>query len=454
VTDIPDQTISEGESFDPITLDDFVSDVDHADSQLTWTATGQVELIVDITDRVATITPPTPDWNGMETITFRATDPGDLFDEDDATFTVTGVGDAPVVSNIPDETITEGDLFTTISLDNFVTDPDHADSQLTWTASGQVELSVDITDRVATISTPDPDWNGMETITFRATDPDLLFDEDPATFTVTPVNDPPVVTDIPDQPIAEGGTFAEITLDDYVSDVDHADSQISWTASGNVELIVDIIDRVATVSTPYADWFGEETITFTATDPDLESDSDPALFTVTPVNDPPVVEDIPDQVIEMGGAFFAINLDDYVSDVDNPDSDMDWTATGQVELTVDITNRIATISTPDASWVGSETITFTAADPELASDSDPATFTALATYLCGDANGDDQQNVSDAVYIINWVFKGGSAPEPLEAGDADCNGTNNISDAVRIVNWVFKGGDPPCCPTMPVFLKR
>jgi hypothetical protein len=29
---------------------------------------------------------------------------------------------------------------------------------------------------------------------------------------------------------------------------------------------------------------------------------------------------------------------------------------------------------------------------------------------------------------------------------ANCDGNNNISDAVHIVNWVFNGGDPPCCP--------
>ena len=49
---------------------------------MTWTATGQTELSVSIDPgtHVATITIPTVDWNGAETITFRATDPGACHD--------------------------------------------------------------------------------------------------------------------------------------------------------------------------------------------------------------------------------------------------------------------------------------------------------------------------------------------------------------------------------------
>jgi len=60
-------------------------------------------------------------------------------------------------------------------------------------------------------------------------------------------------------------------------------------------------------------------------------------------------------------------------------------------------------------------------------------------YICADANSDGSVNVSDAVYIINYVFVGGPAPAPLEAGDANLDGSVNVSDAVAIVNYVFTG---------------
>jgi hypothetical protein len=69
------------------------------------------------------------------------------------------------------------------------------------------------------------------------------------------------------------------------------------------------------------------------------------------------------------------------------------------------------------------------------------------TY-CGDADSDEGINVADVVYLINYIFKGGPAPEPLCKGDADADGAVNIADAVFLINYIFKGGFAPmttCC---------
>jgi len=65
-------------------------------------------------------------------------------------------------------------------------------------------------------------------------------------------------------------------------------------------------------------------------------------------------------------------------------------------------------------------------------------------YICGDANGDETVNVSDGVYIINYVFVGGPAPDPMESGEVNCDGDVNVSDAVWIINFIFAGGYDPC----------
>ncbi|MBU8932446.1 MAG: T9SS type A sorting domain-containing protein, partial [candidate division Zixibacteria bacterium] len=58
---------------------------------------------------VATITAPSANWNGSETITFTATDPGELSDSDQAIFTVVAVNQPPQFSQVPRDTIvTEG----------------------------------------------------------------------------------------------------------------------------------------------------------------------------------------------------------------------------------------------------------------------------------------------------------------------------------------------------------
>jgi len=92
---------------------------------------------------------------------------------------------SPIVSNIPDQTIVKGASFTTIALDDFVSDPDNSDSELTWSYSGNTELSVTIdANRIATITTPNVDWSGSETIIFTATDPDNNTGSDTALFAI------------------------------------------------------------------------------------------------------------------------------------------------------------------------------------------------------------------------------------------------------------------------------
>jgi len=67
-------------------------------------------------------------------------------------------------------------------------------------------------------------------------------------------------------------------------------------------------------------------------------------------------------------------------------------------------------------------------------------------YEPGDANNDGAKNIGDAVYIVNYIFKGGPAPNPLELGDFNCDGAINIGDAIRQVNYLFKFGPVACCP--------
>jgi len=63
----------------------------------------------------------------------------------------------------------------------------------------------------------------------------------------------------------------------------------------------------------------------------------------------------------------------------------------------------------------------------------------------GDANNDAVVNVGDAVYVINYVFKGGNAPPCLPQADANGDGVVNVGDAVYVINYVFKGGNAPIC---------
>jgi hypothetical protein len=66
-------------------------------------------------------------------------------------------------------------------------------------------------------------------------------------------------------------------------------------------------------------------------------------------------------------------------------------------------------------------------------------------YLSGDANGDEKLSVSDVVYLINYLFKGGPKPDPIRSADANCDGKVTVSDVIYLINYLFKGGPKPDC---------
>jgi hypothetical protein len=63
----------------------------------------------------------------------------------------------------------------------------------------------------------------------------------------------------------------------------------------------------------------------------------------------------------------------------------------------------------------------------------------------GDANADGALDLGDAIYILNYLFKSGPDPCPMEAGDASGDGIIDLGDAIYVLNYLFKGGPAPAC---------
>ncbi len=83
------------------------------------------------------------------------------------------------------------------------------------------------------------------------------------------------------------------------------------------------------------------------------------------------------------------------------------------------------------------------ADPTQA-DCDNDGIGDACDFISGDADNGGVITISDAVYLINYIFSGGPAPCPPRNGDADCSGAVTISDAVYLINYIFAGGPAPC----------
>ncbi len=76
----------------------------------------------------------------------------------------------------------------------------------------------------------------------------------------------------------------------------------------------------------------------------------------------------------------------------------------------------------------------------------PINTSGTVTYKPGDAERDNKVNLADIMYMVNYIFKGGSGPKPGDAGDANCDTNLTLPDITYLVNYVFKGGPPPCIP--------
>lgn len=62
----------------------------------------------------------------------------------------------------------------------------------------------------------------------------------------------------------------------------------------------------------------------------------------------------------------------------------------------------------------------------------------------GDVNGDCRLDVVDVVFLLNWIFIGGPAPDPLCVGDVNRSGGDPDSDdALYLISYLFMYGPPP-----------
>lgn len=62
----------------------------------------------------------------------------------------------------------------------------------------------------------------------------------------------------------------------------------------------------------------------------------------------------------------------------------------------------------------------------------------------GDINGDEQVDLDDVLYLLNYLFGGGPPPVPIiPYGDVNSDGIVSISDAVHMINHLLKGQPPP-----------
>ncbi len=74
----------------------------------------------------------------------------------------------------------------------------------------------------------------------------------------------------------------------------------------------------------------------------------------------------------------------------------------------------------------------------------PVSLSLYDPRKIGDTNRDGNIQLADIIYLVNYIFKGGSSPNPPVFGDSNCDANLNLSDIIYLVDFIFRGGAPPC----------
>jgi hypothetical protein len=67
----------------------------------------------------------------------------------------------------------------------------------------------------------------------------------------------------------------------------------------------------------------------------------------------------------------------------------------------------------------------------------------MTTDQTGDVNQDGVINLGDLVFMINYIYKGGVAPDPLRLGDPTEDCLVNLADVVFLITYLYKNGPAP-----------
>jgi hypothetical protein len=324
---------------------------------------------------------PDADYAGADTFTYTVSD-GGLTDTATVAVTVTEVNDPPTIT-VPYEayttdedvpaviTFTVGDVETRLGSLRLAADASNPRLMASVDFGGTEE------ERTATV-TPAPDAYGHGVITFTVSDGELT-DRDAFTFTVNPVNDPPVAVD-------DTATVAEDSVDNEIDVLANdliapdAGETLDVAAVGPAQHGTTGLGSGVVIYTPDTDYAGTDVFTYTASDGEL---TDTATVTVT------VTAELESPILSIPGEEYTTDEDVAkvitftVEDADTALADLDLTAQtsnttlippGNVVFSGSGEDRTATI-TPALDAYGRTRITFTASDTDGLSDSDTFTLT-------------------------------------------------------------------------------
>ena len=358
---------------------------------------------------------PNLNYNGLDSFTYRARDQGGLMSNiATVTITVTPVNDAPVAVNdaysTPEDTVLNIAAPGVLANDTDIDGPFPLNAVLVaTTTNGSLTLNAN----GSFTYTPNLNYNGPDSFTYRARDGDGLLSANIATvtITVTPVNDPPVavndtytVRNVDVLTVAPNGVLANDT------DVDGPFPLTAQLVSGpSVGTLNFNTNGGFTYTPPPPPFVGPVTFTYRARDGEglLSANTATVTINVTPSNRPPVAlcRNVVIDARSICPASFFITPEQ----VDNGSTDPDIATGDFITLSINFNGPFT---------IGQTSVILTVTDSFGLFDSCTATVTVLA-------NDCNRNGIPDSCELAD-----GSA--------ADCNGDGIPDDC----QCLWDNGEP------------
>ncbi len=366
---------------------------------------------------------PDPDFFGEDVITYTLTDDGTTDGQDDpqsATgqvfVTVNPVNDAPEALN--DEHTVEEDSTLEVTAPGLLTnDKDAEDDPLSATlVNGPAHGSLDLQSDGSFTYTPDADYVGPDSFTYKIDDGDLESDEATVSITVDPVNDLPVAEN--DAHETDEDLTLEVPVENGLvsndTDIDSA-TLSAVLVDGPLHGELTLADDGSFVYIPDADYFGTDTFTYKAFDGEDESvEAAEVTITVNPINDAP--EALNDEhTVEEDSTLEVTAPGLLTNDKDAEGDPLSATlVNGPAHGSLDLQSDGSFTYTPDADYVGPDSFTYKVDDGELESDEATVSITVDPANDPPTAENDTYEVDEDAVLNVD-------APGVLE-NDEDIDG--------------------------------